>query len=380
MNEDLKNTLSLISLEFEMLGDFYKINKDIYRSKTFYKAASIIKKLKIKKIEDLIPTLSNIKGVGSGIISRVEQFLSDKTFLDEGYSAFALERKRVNSDLNRVYGIGPAKMKELSSEYGITTVRELQIAFVTGKVDLTPTQEFGLRYVEDLNEHIPRDEVGMIGSGILSIISEVNSKNTSLIVGSYRRVLPDSGDIDILVSNSDGENTLKEIVAKIDTISYVFSIGDVNFHGVVKSKYSGKMRKLDIRYIPPSEWESALLHYTGSKNFNIYLRKLAIEKGLTLSEHGLFDSMGVRLDMKEAEIIEFLTGRYFSPPEREGEFESSRERSDISNEITNIISRLERVDSLIQERGSAFSKAEREEILSFKLILSKYSDVLMERF
>lgn len=379
MNSELKTFLLSLASDFEMLGDMYHLQGDTYRAKTFYKAANIIKKLKIKRKEDLISTLSNIKGIGKGVLSRVEGYIASHTFTDEGFSGFASQRREKMSDLNSIYGIGPAKMRELSGS-GITSALELQLAFENGKVDLTPTQEFGLKYISDLNERIPREEVRLIGERVRSVISSVNVNNTSLIVGSYRRELPTSGDIDVLMTNSEERNTLKEVIERLDSVAYVFSIGEINFHGVIKSPYSGKMRKLDIRYISPGEWESALLHYTGSKNFNIYLRKKAIERGLTLSEHGLVDITGERLELNENEIIEYLTGgKRYSPPERESGFDEDekQDKSEISREMDITLSHLEKVDTLLRS-GERVSPSDREEILSFKLILAKYSDILGE--
>jgi DNA polymerase beta len=39
-------------------------------------------------------------------------------------------------------------------------------------------------------------------------------------------------------------------------------------------------RRIDIRYVPYKSYYTALLYYTGSKNFNIEMRSIALKWGL----------------------------------------------------------------------------------------------------
>jgi DNA polymerase (family 10) len=45
---------------------------------------------------------------------------------------------------------------------------------------------------------------------------------------------------------------------------------------------------MDLRVIPPASYGAALQYFTGSKEHNIALRKIALDKGYKLSEYGLF--------------------------------------------------------------------------------------------
>jgi DNA polymerase beta len=56
-------------------------------------------------------------------------------------------------------------------------------------------------------------------------------------------------------------------------------------------KPGGIKRKIDIRFVPIKSWPTALLHSTGSDEFNVEMRRVALEQGYTLSEHGLFKSL-----------------------------------------------------------------------------------------
>jgi DNA polymerase (family 10) len=96
-------------------------------------------------------------------------------------------------------------------------------------------------------------------------------------------------------------------------LAHIFSFGDIKFRGV----YGPNMRKLDITYTPYQSWATALLHSTGSKNFNIKMRKIAIDKGFKLNEKGLFTFSGQQIyTPTEADIFSALGLQYVPPDGR----------------------------------------------------------------
>ena len=46
--------------------------------------------------------------------------------------------------------------------------------------------------------------------------------------------------------------------------------------------------QVDLRVVAERSWGAALQYFTGSQAHNILTRKMAIEKGLKLSEYGVF--------------------------------------------------------------------------------------------
>jgi len=82
---------------------------------------------------------------------------------------------------------------------------------------------------------------------------------------------------------------------------------------------------MDIRVVPKRSFGSALQYFTGSKEHNIILRKIAIEKGLKLSEYGLFKGAKLVAAETEEEIYKKL-GLSWIPPElreNQGEIEAA---------------------------------------------------------
>jgi len=66
------------------------------------------------------------------------------------------------------------------------------------------------------------------------------------------------------------------------------------------------------------QWGVALLYFTGSKEHNIAMRKVAIKKGWKLNEYGLFKGDAVIASKTEEEIYKKLELDYCEPRNRVG--------------------------------------------------------------
>jgi DNA polymerase (family 10) len=84
----------------------------------------------------------------------------------------------------------------------------------------------------------------------------------------------------------------------------------------------------DLRVVSENSFGAALQYFTGSKDHNIELRKIAIKKGWKLNEYGLFDKDNRQIAGRaEKEIYKKLGLDWMSPEMREntGEIELARE-------------------------------------------------------
>ena len=83
---------------------------------------------------------------------------------------------------------------------------------------------------------------------------------------------------------------------------------------------------VDLRVLPEKSYGAAMQYFTGSKEHNIALRRIAIEKGLKLSEYGLFRGPKMLASATEEEIYQQL-GLEWVPPEireNEGEIQAAK--------------------------------------------------------
>ena len=79
-------------------------------------------------------------------------------------------------------------------------------------------------------------------------------------------------------------------------------------------------RRLDILFTDKKEYPFSILYFTGSRNCNKYMRSKAINMGLILNEHGIFDRKGKdkinHLFQNERDIFEYLKLEYKIPKNR----------------------------------------------------------------
>ena len=302
------------------LSEFMSKKGEHFRSKAYSTAA-----LEILKHPTPIYTINDvkqIKNVGVTILSKLEEYI------DTG-KIESLESER-NDPINlftNIYGVGPAKAKELVA-LGIKTIEQLKTHESVEEL-LNSKQLIGLKYYEDILQKIPRSEIIEFESMFREKLKQIDSDTEFQIVGSYRRGLDFSSDIDIIITNK--KNNSKIFTAIVDslikdgTIAEVLSKGKVKCLTLVKNKQDMPMRRVDFLYSPPKEYPFALLYFTGSKIFNTLVRQKANDLGFTLNEHALsYLKNGLKGDPVEQEflteesILNYLGIAYIKPENRVG--------------------------------------------------------------
>ena len=305
LNDSLIHILEKYVFYLEKHND---INK-LFRIKKALEALMVFKE-EIYNIEDI----KQINGVGN------TTYLILKEYCDTGMVQYIEnEKKNPLYTLCDVYGIGTKKAKELISK-NITSIDCLK-----KNVDqLNNVQKIGLKYYDEINEKIPREEIDLYKKIFTELFDKVNDGCSSFeIVGSYRRGAKQSGDIDFIITNQNNNYKIFDdflnILKKENYIIEFLSRGSVK--SLTIAKLPGKIaRRLDFLYSPPKEFSYAILYFTGSKYFNTAMRQRAIDLGFSLNEHRLINKETkevVCLDMKtEKHIFHFLGMKFKEPNER----------------------------------------------------------------
>ena len=73
---------------------------------------------------------------------------------------------------------------------------------------------------------------------------------------------------------------------------------------------------MDIRFLPEESYGAALLYFTGSKDFNVMMRKKAIDKGYLLNEYALFENGEYIAVATEKEVFDKLEMKPVEPKNR----------------------------------------------------------------
>lgn len=295
-----------------------------YKIAAYKKVLNQIRCIKtVKSWEDL----KNVKGIGKSIRSKLESVFEKHTTNKCSY----------NDDIEKIYGIGPAKALQLMKNHNILTVEDLHKINSKNPDLLNRVQKIGLKYYNDLQQPIPRKEMDAHSKWLDGLLHRENMLDSDLIyslVGSYRRKANQSSDIDLLLSvqrsttPKERANILHSFVEMLKHHNYiieVLSLGDTKFMGIVRlapskgvSKYK-HFRRMDILITSQEEYPFALLYFTGSKEFNIEFRKNAREHKVVLNEHGIFDDKRTRLNLdirSEIDIFNYFNVPYINPKHR----------------------------------------------------------------
>lgn len=294
----------------------------IFKIKQFNKFVNNLKKLDENLVIESAEKLKDhISGIGPGISRRIESLIDNPELLNEIESMDKLKSKGPNKfDLTTIHGVGPAKAKQWK-KLGINSIDEVRER--QEELKLTHAISIGLKYWEDLQERIPREEIVEFHRNISETIFKDYIWN---ICGSFRRGNSSSGDIDILISSNPGNiKTLTPIIKQLKENGFL----EADITPKCTKKYMGvgkllnhhdkaKYRRIDIRLIPEDEYGAALLYFTGSKEFNIRCRDIAREKEWKLNEYGLWDSDNNRIpnSSSELQILNLLGLKWISPEMR----------------------------------------------------------------
>jgi DNA polymerase/3'-5' exonuclease PolX len=318
--EDYKDT---IIKELTIIKNKEYHEGNIFKVKAYDK---IIRQLNDKTQVRGMNDLDDVKGIGKSIRGRIEEII-EYGRLKELDDIRSNKTNEVVENFRNIYGIGPVKAKYLTKDLGIKSIKELKEKLESDPSILNKKQKIGLDYYDDLLERIPRKEMKIHSKKVKKYIKEVSSDLQVDIVGSYRRGAETSGDIDVLVkwpsklSVNEGKETLQKIVENMIKEGYLIEIlakGDKKMMGISRLD-NGKARRIDILLTPENEYGYALLYFTGSDKFNVILRKLALDKGFSMNEHGLIskeDEKIIPALLTEEEIFNFFGLKIVKPENR----------------------------------------------------------------
>jgi DNA ligase (NAD+) len=303
----------------EKLANIMLKQGEPFRAKAYQKAQETI----MAYPDDILSPndLKGKPGIGPTIMEKLNEYVETGTLK-------VLEREKSNpaNILADVYGIGPKKAKELVDQ-GITSIAQLR----ENQNLLNDVQKVGLKHYEDILERIPRSEIEeykhYFEKGFINAAKEEKGTDEKMeIVGSYRRGAESSGDIDVIITSSNPKVFTKFIDYLIEQkiILHVLSRGPTKCLVITKIQYAdAKARRVDFLYTTPEEFPFAILYFTGSKIFNTVMRHVALEKGYTMNEHGIYKmenkKKGERIShtfRSEKDIFDFLGLEYKAPNER----------------------------------------------------------------
>lgn len=302
-----------IARALEEVADILEIqNGNPFRIRAYRNAVRTVETLTtpLRKWVEEKRSLTDLQGIGKEMASHIQEMVATGTFAyrDE----LLAEIPRTLLELMRLPGLGPKKAKKVYDELGIGSVDELEAAAKEGRIASLPgfgakSQEKILAGIAEHRLHGSRfllPEAERYVEPLLGYLREVPELERLEVAGSYRRRKETVGDIDLLAIASQPMPVMERFRG-YPQVDKILMAGDTRSTIVL-----GSGLQVDLRVVPAECYGAALVYFTGSKEHNVKLRRRGVERGLRISEYGVF-----RLDEKN--------------PEAEGECIAGREEADV---------------------------------------------------
>ncbi|KAI5811154.1 hypothetical protein DFH27DRAFT_11760 [Peziza echinospora] len=273
------------------------------------------------------------------------------------------EEFQILKTFHAIWGVGAKTARGFYFEKGW---RSLDDVVEFGWNKLSRVQQIGVKYYDELETKIVRDEVERIGRIIGEAANVLRPGTEYIICGGYRRGKTESGDVDVILSNRDGESIKDDFISlvleKLENdgwVTHTLHLGNAihahskigshhraGFDGLEKAmvvwqeqelQFEGKdldmfpknphpHRRVDIILSPPESIGTAVLGWTGATTYERDLRRYLDDKGLRFGSDGVFERTTGKLveglhgwkegeSMADAErrVIEGLGLPYYKP-------------------------------------------------------------------
>ena len=271
--------------------------------------------------------LREIKGIGKDLEQKIRDLATGGS--TELYDELSKKYPPSLVDLTELQGLGPKRVKTLFEEMRIQNRDDLERAARAGMLRELPgfgeTVEKNVLKALEAAAARPAARLLLhaawrVGHELSEAVGRVKGVHRVELAGSFRRRLETVGDLDILVSGGSAE-TVMDAFTSHPYVAEVLARGDTR-----SSVRLGNGLQVDVRLVPPESFGAALLYFTGSKQHNIELRKLAMDRGLSLNEYGLTRGEQVVAARSEEDVYRALELDWIPPELREasGEIELAR--------------------------------------------------------
>ena len=311
-----------------------KTPKEIYfKLANIKRIIEILSSYKNKITLDELPKIMNIKYVGEKTIDRIKEILATGKLSEIQKEK---DREKVINELTNIYSIGSKKAIKFFN-MGIKSIADLEKMAKNGDIELTYQEKLGLKYYKSLIDKIPRIIIVSFDIYIQDLLDKIDKNFIIILCGSYRREKDFSGDIDILISHKDLKNK-KDCKKYLDIVInslnnfIVDSLTIKNYHNhyqgfgtfknilnkdMGKYFYLNNIIRFDIIVVPICNLFTAIMHFTGSGEFNQKMRNIAKSKNMKLNEYELLDPNNKQITINsENDIFKNLDMEYVKPKNR----------------------------------------------------------------
>ena len=320
------------------IADLLDLKGVQFKPRAYRRAAQNIstlsKNIKLYHEED---KLEEIEGVGESIANKVKEIIEtgDLEYLNELRNEFPEGLQ----ELMNIQGLGPKTLMKLYKQLDVENIDDLEAAAKNHKI--RDVEGFGKKSEQNILEGIEmykkfqeRFLLGYIlpiANGIREKLENHDEVKRIKVAGSIRRKKETVGDVDILIVSSNPEKVM-DFFTQLSEVERIVSKGSTKSTIITADNL-----QMDLRVVEEPSFGSALQYFTGSKEHNIKLRTIALEKNYKLSEYGLIekDTNNSIAGENEKHIYDALGLEFIVPELREDRGEvKAAQKGNLPNLIT----------------------------------------------
>jgi len=315
---------------FDRIADALEFKgEQFFRVLAYRKAARTIEEL-TDAIEELNKKdkLREIPGIGEGIAKKISEYLKTGKMKKLSEAMAGISKDLL--DLLNIQNLGPKTLKLAHDKLNVKNIKDLKKVVENGSL----AQQFrmgekkvdnirkGIELYERSKERLPINFALEIAETVVQYLKKSKYVKNIAPSGSLRRMKETIGDIDILVSGKNGKKIVDYFI-KMPNVIQVLASGETKGSVILKTETSAV--QVDIRIVEEKSFGAALQYFTGSKEHNVKIRSLAKEKGLKVSEYGVYKNSKPIAGKTEEQVYKVLGLAWFPPEIREdrGEVEAA---------------------------------------------------------
>jgi DNA polymerase (family X) len=332
---------------FDEIGDLLAIQGDNpFRIRAYRRAAQVVRSLP-RELADMHDTseYDALPGIGEDLAEKIGELVRT------GHLG-ALEKLRRKvppgvRELLSLPGMGPVRVRALKDKLRVRGREDLERALASGRI--AKVRGFGPALQSRLQaalavkvepvaaRRLPISVAAQYAEPLRRYLAAVPGITRVEVAGSYRRGRDTVGDLDVLACAGPGAKPF-DALKQYPDLRELAAAGSTKASGVLRNGL-----QVDVRVVPPESFGSALHYFTGSRDHNIRIRRRAQERGLKLSEYGLFRGRARLAGEREEDLYRRLGLAWIPPELREdrGEIEAAEngtlpdliERADLKGDL-----------------------------------------------
>jgi DNA polymerase (family X) len=332
---------------FDEIGDLLSIQgENAFRIRAYRRAAQLVRGLPRELAEMSGPSdYDQLPGIGKDLAAKIAELV------ETGHlKALEKLRRKVPPGVRELLvlpAMGPVRVRALMSKLHVRSRGDLERALAAGRLGklrgFGPVlrskleQALSTKEAAGVSKRPPISVAAQYAEPLRRYLASVPGVKEVVIAGSYRRGRDTVGDLDVLAC-APASAELLAALERYPDLREMTASGTTKASGVLRNGLP-----FDVRIVPPASFGAALQYFTGSKDHGIHMRRRAQERGLKLSEYGLYRGQKRLAGETEEGVYEALGLSWIPPELREdrGEVEAAErhalpvlvERRDLAGDL-----------------------------------------------